>query len=152
MAKRVQVVLNKDVNKLGEAGDLLEVAPGFARNYLVPQGIAVPATPGVIKQFEQRKEKERQRLLEIKRQAENRKTALETIGRFVIKKQVGEEDAIFGTVTNIDVAEAIEEATGQEVDRRGITLPEINKTGFYKAQVKLHPEVEANIEIQVSPM
>ena len=152
MAKRVQVVLNKDVTKLGQSGDLLEVAPGYARNYLIPQGIAVPATRGIIKQVEQRREKERQRLEEIKRQAQNRKTALETIGRFNIKKQVGEDEAIFGTVTTIEVAEAIEAATGQEVDRRGITLPEISKIGFYKAQVKLHAEVDAEIEIQVTPL
>ena len=152
MVKRVQVVLNKDVTKLGQSGDLLEVAPGYARNYLIPQGIAVPATRGIIKQVEQRREKERQRLEEIKRQAQNRKTALETIGRFNIKKQVGEDEAIFGTVTTIEVAEAIEAATGQEVDRRGITLPEISKIGFYKAQVKLHAEVDAEIEIQVTPL
>ncbi len=152
MAKRVQIVLNKDVSKLGQSGDLLEVAPGYARNYLIPQGIAVPATRGIIKQVEQRREKERQRLEEIKRQAQSRKTALETIGRFNIKKQVGEDEAIFGTVTSIEVAEAIEAATGQEIDRRGITLPEINKIGFYKAQVKLHPEVDAEVEIQVTPL
>ncbi|MGB3694757.1 MAG: 50S ribosomal protein L9 [Spirulinaceae cyanobacterium] len=152
MAKRVQVVLNKDVGKLGQSGDLLEVAPGYARNYLIPQGMAVPATRGIIKQVEQRREKERLRLEEIKRQAQSRKTALETIGRFNIKKQVGEDEAIFGTVTSIEVAEAVEAATGQEIDRRGITLPEINKIGFYKAQVKLHPEVDAEIEIQVTPL
>ncbi|NES70110.1 MAG: 50S ribosomal protein L9, partial [Okeania sp. SIO2D1] len=119
---------------------------------LVPQGLAVRATPGVIRQVKQRKEKERQRLLEIKQQAEDRKTALETIGRFVIKKQAGEEEAIFGTVTTTDVAEAIQASTGQEIDRRGVSVPEISKIGFYKVQVKLHPEVEAEIEIQVVPL
>ncbi|MBZ8180783.1 MAG: 50S ribosomal protein L9 [Oscillatoria sp. PMC 1051.18] len=152
MAHRVQVVLSKDVNKLGNAGDLVEVAPGYARNYLVPQGIAVRATPGILKQVEQRREKERQRLEAEKQQAENRKTALQTIGRFTIRKQVGEKDAIFGTVTTTEVAEAIQQATGQEVDRRGITLPDISSIGFYEAQVKLHPEVTATIEIQVAPL
>ncbi|MFW6296497.1 MAG: 50S ribosomal protein L9 [Halothece sp.] len=151
MAKRSQVVLNQDVKKLGKSGDLVEVAPGYARNYLVPQGLGVYATRGILKQVEQRREKERQRKLAEKRQAEDRKTALETIGRFVIQKQVGEGEAIFGTVTTQDVADAIQQATSQEVDRRGITLPEISKTGFYKAEVKLHPEVTATIEIQVAP-
>lgn len=151
MSRRAQVVLNQDVRKLGKEGDLVEVAPGYARNYLVPQGIAVVATAGILKQVEQRREKERQRLLEEKRQAEGRKTALETIGRFVIRKQVGEKEAIFGTVTSQDVADVIQEVTGQTVDRRGITLPEVSKTGFYQAEVKLHPEVTAVVEIQVSP-
>lgn len=152
MAKRSQVVLNQEVRKLGKVGDLVEVAPGYARNYLIPQGKAVVATPGVLKQVEQRREKERQRLLEEKKQAEQRKTALETIGRFTIRKQVGENEAIFGTVTTQEVADVIQETTGQEVDRRGINLPEISKTGFYTAEVKLHPEVTANVEVQVAPL
>ena len=150
MAKRVQLVLNQDVSKLGKTGDLVEVAPGYARNYLIPQKMGVNATPGILKQVERRQAKERQRLLEEKQLAESRKTALETIGRFVIRKQVGEDEAIFGTVTAPEVAEAIQMATNQEVDRRGITLPDISKLGFYKAEVKLHPEVTAVIEIQVA--
>ncbi len=151
MAKRVQLVLNQDVKKLGKTGDLVEVAPGYARNYLLPKGIGVAATPGILKQVERRKEQERQRLLEEKQQAESRKTALETVGRFFIQKQVGENEAIFGTVTAAEVAEVIQAATGQEVDRRGITLPDISKLGSYKAEIKLHPEVTAIVEIQVSP-
>ncbi|WP_013323027.1 50S ribosomal protein L9 [Gloeothece verrucosa] len=152
MAKRIQVVLSKTVNKLGKTGDVVDVAPGYARNYLLPQGIAAIATPGILRQVEQRKEKERQRLLAEKQEAESRKVALQTIGRFVIRKQVGEGEAIFGTVTTQEVADIIKQNTSQEVDRRGITLPEISQTGFYKAQVKLHPEVTAEIEIQVAPL
>ncbi len=151
MAKRVQVVLNKDVRKLGKEGDLVEVAPGYARNYLVPQGFALRVTPGILRQVEIRREQERQRIIEEKKQAEARKTALETIGRFTIEKQAGEGDAIFGTVTNQDVADAIQAATNQEVDRRNITVPDISKTGFYKAEVKLHPEVTAEVELQIVP-
>ena len=152
MAKRVQVVLNQPINKLGKDGDLVEVAPGYARNYLIPQKLGVIATPGILKQVEQRRDKERQRPLAEKQEAAARKTALETIGRFTIRKQVGEGEAIFGTVTTQEVAEAIQAATNQEVDRRGITVPEISQTGFYKATVKLHPEVTAEIEIQVAPL
>ncbi|HEY9637398.1 MAG TPA: 50S ribosomal protein L9 [Coleofasciculaceae cyanobacterium] len=151
MTKRLQLVLNQDVRKLGKTGDLVEVAPGYARNYLLPKKIGVIATPGILKQVERRKEQERLRLLEEKEQAQSRKTALETIGRFAIRKQVGENEAIFGTVTASEVAEVIQEATGQEIDRRGITLPDISKLGFYKTEVKLHPDVTAIIEIQVAP-
>lgn len=151
MAKRIQLVLNQDVSKLGRAGDLVEVAPGYARNYLVPQKMAVNATPGILKQVERRREKERQRQLELKQQAQEIKTALEGVGRFSIAKQVGEGDAIFGTVTEREVAALVQEAIGQEVDRRGITLPDIGKTGTYNAEIKLHPEVTAVVEIEVVP-
>lgn len=149
MAKRVQLVLNQDVIKLGKSGDLVEVAPGYARNYLLPQKMAVHATPGILKQVERRREQERQRQLELKQQAQEIKVALEKVGSFTIAKQVGEKDSIFGTVTDREVAALIEQAINQEVDRRGITLPDISKTGTYNAEVKLHPEVTATVEINV---
>ncbi|HEY9621058.1 MAG TPA: 50S ribosomal protein L9 [Crinalium sp.] len=152
MAKRVQLVLSKDVSKLGKTGDLVEVAPGYARNYLLPQGLAVRTTPGVLKQVERRREAERQRLLELKKEAEAQKASLEKSGRFSISKQVGEKDAIFGTVTDREVAEVILAATGLEIDRRGITVPEIHKIGSYRVEIKLHPDVSATVEIQVVPL
>jgi large subunit ribosomal protein L9 len=151
MANRVQVVLQEDVRKLGISGDLVEVAPGYARNYLFPRGLAVRTTPGVLKQVERRREEVRQRLEQIKRDAEAMKTAMETIGLFVIKKPVGEDDAIFGTVTSSDVADAIQEATQKEVDRRDISVPDINKLGEYRATIKLHPEVTSTINLRVAP-
>lgn len=149
MAKRVRLVLSRDVSKLGKAGDLVEVAPGYARNYLIPQGIGARTTPGLLKQVERRRAVEQQRLLEEKQQAETLKKTLETVGRYTIAKQAGEKDAIFGTVTNQDVADVILEVTKQEIDRRGITLPDIHSLGSYKADIKLHPDVTASIEIQV---
>lgn len=151
MAKRVQLVLNQDVSKLGRSGDLVEVAPGYARNYLIPQKLAVNATAGILKQVERRREQERQRQLELKQQAQELKTALENIGSFTIAKQVGEENAIFGTVTDREVAALVQQSINQEVDRRGITLPDISKTGTYQAQIKLHSEVTAVVDIQVVP-
>ncbi|MBD1936418.1 50S ribosomal protein L9 [Microcoleus sp. FACHB-68] len=152
MSKRVQLVLTQDVKKLGRNGDLVEVAPGYARNFLIPQKMAVRTTPGILKQVERRREQERQRLLEEKQQAEVRKSAVESVGRFTIQKQAGEGDAIFGSVTAQEVADVITATTNQEVDRRGITLPDIRKIGSYKAEVKLHPDVTAVVEIQVLPL
>jgi len=149
MGKRVQVVLNRDVSKLGRTGDLVEVAPGYARNYLLPQGLAITATPSVLRQVEYRRQKERERLAEIKRQAEAQKTALATIGRLTIVKQGGEGKAIFGTVTSQDVADTILEKAGQQVDKRNITVPEIDSTGVYDVELKLHPEVTATVQIEV---
>ncbi|MFB2835377.1 50S ribosomal protein L9 [Floridanema evergladense] len=149
MSKRVQLVLLQDVNKLGRSGDVVDVAPGYARNYLIPRQFATHVTPGILKQVERRRELERQRLAELKEQALEIKAAIERVGNFTVRKQAGEGDAIFGSVTNQEVAEIIQQVTGHEVDRRGITLPEIRKTGTYKAEVKIHPEVSAQIEIIV---
>ncbi|NJK38319.1 MAG: 50S ribosomal protein L9 [Oscillatoriales cyanobacterium RM2_1_1] len=149
MAKRIQVVLTQNVDKLGGSGDIVEVAPGYARNFLFPKSFAVRPTPGILKQAERRREEERQRLLGLKQEAEARKTALETVGRFTIAKQEGESGAIFGTVTDRELVEAIQKVTGQEIDRRGVTLPDISCLGSYKAQIKLHPEVSAEVEIEV---
>ncbi len=149
MAKRVQVVLNEDVISLGKDGDLVEVAPGYARNFLLPFGKALPVTPAVMKQVQHRRAKQKEHEQQLKQEALDFQTALKTIGRFTIKKQVGEDQVLFGTVTNGDVAEVIQEATKKEVDRRDITLPEIHRTGKYQAQIKLHTEVTAEINLEV---
>ena len=146
MAKRVQVVLNEDVLSLGRDGDLVDVAPGYARNFLLPFGKAVPVTPAVMKQVEHRRAKEAERQAALKQEAVAFRTALDTIGRFTVKKQTGDDDVLFGTVTNGDVAEV---ATKKEVDRRDITVPDIHRTGNYKVQVKLHSEVTAEINLEV---
>ena len=152
MAQRISVVLNKDVSKLGKNGDLVEVAPGYARNFLIPQGSATIATRGIIKQVEARREKERQIKLAIKKEAEDKKTALKTIGRLLIRKQVGEGNAIFGSVTAQEVADLIKEKAMLDVDKKGIEVPDVSSTGEYQVEVKLHPEVSATVNIEVAPL
>ena len=149
MAKRVQVVLNEDLLSLGKDGDIVEVAPGFARNFLLPYGKALPVTPSVMKQVERRRAKKAAKEAAIKQEAVDMQTALTTIGRFKVKKQVGEDGVLFGAVTNGDIAESIEEATKKSIDRRNITVPEIHGTGKYKVEVKLHSEVTAEINLEV---
>lgn len=152
MSKRnVQIMLTKDVSKVGKLGDLVKVAPGYARNYLMPQGLAVLATPGVIKEVERRKAKERQRLLELRQAAERQRDALVTIGGYTIKKKTGENNVIFGSVTAPEVADLIKARTGQEVDRRDITVPDIKTIGTYDVTIKLHSEITATIKLQVLP-
>jgi large subunit ribosomal protein L9 len=147
----VQVMLTKDVVKLGKVGELVNVRPGYAQNFLIPRGMAVRATPGVVQEVERRKEKERQRLLAIRQEAEAKKTALATIGGFIIKKKVGEADAIFGSVTDREVAQLIEAKSTLPIDHRTISLPEIKTTGTYDVTLKLHAEVSATIKLQVVP-
>jgi large subunit ribosomal protein L9 len=149
MAKRVQLVLNQDVLKLGRLGDVVEVAPGYARNYLVPQGMAFKATPGVLKQMERRRAEELKRLAELKKEAEAQKEKLVKVGTLTIAQKAGEGDALFGSVTAADIAAALQEASGIEVDRRALTAPEIRKLGTYTADLKLHPEVSVEVTVEV---
>jgi large subunit ribosomal protein L9 len=149
MAKRVQLVLTQDVRKLGKNGEVVEVAPGYARNYLLPQKIATNVTPGILKQAEKRREIERLRLLALKEVAETQKAAIEKVGKFSISKQVGENEAIFGTVTTAEVAEVIKGVTSQEIDKRDIDVPDVHTLGTYKATLKLHPEVIVTIDLEV---
>jgi len=149
MAKRVKLVLKEDVLSLGKDGEIVEVSPGYARNFLLSQGKALAVTPAVLKQVEHRLAKKAELDAAEKQKAIDFETALKTIGRFSIKKQTGEDGVLFGTVTNGDVAEAIEIATKKEIDRRHITVPEIHETGKYKVEVKLHKEVIAEINIEV---
>ncbi len=149
MAKRVQLVLREEVRKLGKSGDLVEVAPGYARNYLIPQGVAVLATPGVLKQAERRRQQEEERQLALKELAISHKSTLEALTTLTVAKQAGEKESLFGTVTEREVAALIQELTGIEVDRRLVTLPEIHKLGNYTAQIKLHSQVVAEVQVQV---
>ena len=150
MAKRVQVVLTESISSLGKDGDVVDVAPGYARNFLFPTGKAVNVTPSVLRQIERKKEKEKITAEKIKKEALDFKTALKTIGRFTIKKQVGEDGVLFGTVTNGDVAEAIKVSTKKDIDRRNIQVPDIHTLGSYTVQIKLHQEVSAEVNIEVT--
>jgi large subunit ribosomal protein L9 len=149
MAKRVQLVLNQDVYKLGQMGDLVEVAPGYARNFLMPQGMAFKATPGVLKQVERRREELLKQLAEQKKQAEQQKEAILKVGTLTIAQKAGEGDTLFGSVTAADVATALQEASGLEIDRRALTVPEIRKLGTYTVDLKLHTDVSATVTVEV---
>ena len=150
MAKRVQVVLTESITSLGRDGDVVDVAPGYARNFLLPFGKAVNVTPAVLKQIERKRAKEKLAAEKLKQDALNFQTALTTIGRFTIKKQVGEDGVLFGTVTNGDVAEAIKLATKKDIERRDITVPDIHNLGSYTAKIKLHADVSTEVNIEVT--
>lgn len=149
MAKRVQLVLNENVRKLGSVGDLVEVAPGYARNFLLPKGLAYHATPGVLKLAERRREEERKRQEALRQEALKHKEAIEKVGKFSIAQKAGEEDTLFGSVTSSDLADLINEKANVEVDRREITMPEIRKLGTYSASIKLHSDVSVDVTLEV---
>ena len=149
MAKRVQLVLNENVRKLGGVGDLVEVAPGYARNFLLPKGLAYHATPGVLKLAERRREEERQRQEALRQEALKQKEAIEKAGPFSISQKAGEEETLFGSVTTSDLADLIQAKASIEVDRREITMPEIRKLGQYSASIKLHADVTVDVSLEV---
>lgn len=149
VTRKVQIVLKSQVPSLGNVGELKSVPVGYYRNFLQPQGLAEVATEAVLAEIKKKQEMEERARLEQKAKAQAMATALGTIGKFVIKKKVGEEGQIFGSVSGQDIVDAIKMQTGRELDRRSITLPEIKELGTYDATVKLHAEVIGSFKVVV---
>ena len=143
------ILLREDVDALGGRGEIVKVKAGYARNYLLPQGLATLATKGNVKQIEQ----ERTALL--KRASEERATAelqKEQMGviELAFERKAGEGGTLFGSVTSMDIAEALQ-AKGYEIDRRKISLRDpIKETGEYTVNVKLHREVVLQVPVKVT--
>jgi large subunit ribosomal protein L9 len=145
----VRVILLSDQRHLGRRGEVVDVKPGYGRNYLVPQGLALEATPANVKYFEH------QRAKIDARHAKERDAALEIANRMKdlrleIRKRVGETDTLYGSVTAGDVADLLE-SKGFTVDRRRIDLEGGIKTlGDHPVRVELHPEVVAEVTVTVA--
>ena len=146
----MDVILKQDVDHLGYKNDLVSVKPGYARNFLVPKGMAVIATASAKKV---REEDVRQRAHREAKLIEEATALLKKIQDADIKvgAKAGEKDKIFGSVNSIQVTEAIKAATGSEVDRKKVGLKEstVKKLGKYNATVRLHKEVEGEFEFEV---
>lgn len=148
MAKYMKLILKEDVDKLGESGDIVDVKPGYGRNYLIPQGKAVMATDGAVKQLEMIKEKAERRAELTIEKAQEMAERLETTS-VTIPVSVGEDERIHGSVTNKDVAEALAER-GIEIDRRKIEIDQDIKTlGEYTATINLIAEIKPTIKVWV---
>jgi large subunit ribosomal protein L9 len=146
----VQVILNDDVPNLGRTGDVVRVRAGFARNYLLPRGLAVEANPKNLRAFEHQKRTAMSKREQRKSQAASLKQQIETLA-LTIAARAGEEGKLFGSVTNLDVERALRER-GIEIDRRRIILEEpIKQLGEFTIPIKLDPEVEATLRITVAP-
>lgn len=149
MPANVQVILQENVEKLGARGQVVEVARGYARNFLLPRKLAIEATPGNLKRLE----KIRGALA--KREATERESAqklAELLGAvtLTLSRKAGETDQLFGSVTSADIAEALA-AQGYNVDKRRIALEEpIKLIGEYEVPVKLHHDVTATVKVAVT--
>jgi large subunit ribosomal protein L9 len=144
----MKVVLRQDHESLGSAGDIVNVKAGFARNYLIPQGYALIATPRNIQRFENEKKQQNWMREKEKRNALEMAKKLENIS-CTIAVQVGEEEKLFGSVTSQNIADNLE-AQGYPIDKRKVLLEEpIKSLGIYSIPIKLHPDVEAKVKVWV---
>lgn len=146
----MKLLMRSDVSGVGKKGDIVDVADGYARNYLVPKGFAIKASPGIEKQAAQMR---RSRSI---KDASDRQGAEEIAKLLVpqvitIKARAGAEGRLFGSVTTTDVAEAVKAQTGIDLDKRLLHLDEaIKTTGQHAASAKLHSEVEFQITLEVT--
>jgi large subunit ribosomal protein L9 len=145
----VRVVLRDDVDNVGRKGDLIEVADGFARNYLVPRGLAMKATKGVVQQAEaMRRSREASETRE--REAAQALADQLTGHRIEVRARAGEGGRLFGSVTNVDIIDAVRAQAGVELDRRKTQLAEpLKELGASEVPVKLHSDVEVTLTVDV---
>ncbi|MHB8417129.1 MAG: 50S ribosomal protein L9 [Myxococcales bacterium] len=146
----MKVILREDVPSLGKAGDVVEVKRGYGRNYLVPRQKAVLATEASLRHVEHEKTVALARKAKQKAAAGDLASKLEA-ARVSIGRRVGEQDKLYGSVTALDIAEALA-AQGLTIDRRSIHLPDpIKQLGDFEVEVRLHSEVVAKIKLTVTP-
>ncbi|MBF0505508.1 MAG: 50S ribosomal protein L9 [Nitrospirae bacterium] len=144
----MKVILKEDVKDVGHIGEMLTVKDGYARNFLIPRGLALEANPKNIKALEHEKRKIQEVVKKAKSGAEEVASKLSAV-TLTIKAKVGEEEKLFGSVTAMDIAEALKKE-GLDVDRKKIVLEEpIKRLGSYTVGVKVHPEVSAQFTVQV---
>jgi len=147
--KKMEVILKQDVKGTGKAGDVVKVSDGYARNKLIPGGLAVEATAANKKAIEREKAKAAEKFAQDKADAEAFKSRLEG-NVVVVKTKVGEGGRLFGSITSMDIAEAIKEQTGEEIDRRKIVLAKpIKETGVETLEIKLFQDVSAKVVIKI---
>lgn len=144
----MKVILKDDVESLGEKGDIVKVKGGHARNYLIPRGLALEATPGNIKSLEAEKKHQARK---IEKEIEAANAVLKKIDGAELKLKVkAGEGKLYGAVTTKDIAELVSKEKGVELDKKKVMLKDNIKTlGKYEIAIKLHKEVEAKITVEV---
>jgi large subunit ribosomal protein L9 len=145
----MKIILQKEVEKLGAPGDLVQVADGYARNYLIPRGLAAPATRGAIQHAERLRTGHEERLRRAKAEAEGLAARLTKVP-VRITARAGEDGRLFGSITAQDIAEQLSGALDEPFDRRRIHLDEpIRSLGAHEVKVRLHPDVDATVTVDV---
>jgi large subunit ribosomal protein L9 len=147
MAKALNVVLQKDVAHLGKGGDVVKVAPGFARNYLMPQGLALPASEGNVERFEHIKRVAAERAAKARAEAGAEAGKLSSV-ELTLKVKAGAEGKLYGSVTSKDIEAALK-AQGFAVDRKKLSVEPIRAVGDYDVTARLAPEITATFKVHV---
>jgi len=144
----MKVILKDDVKKVGKMGDIVKVADGYARNFLIPKGLAVEANTKNIKSIEHEKRVIQEKAKQIKNSAKKMSDRIASM-TLVIKANAGEEEKLFGSVTTMDIAEALKNE-GIEIDKKKISLDEpIKRLGTYSVNIKVHHDITTNVMVQV---
>ncbi len=144
----MKVILKENIDTLGHIGDIVKVAPGYARNYLIPKGLAIEATLKNAKALDHVKRQMEYKKNKLLEQVKALAARIEAIS-LTLAHQAGEEGKLFGAVTNMELAEQLN-AQGIEIDRKKIVLAEpIKHLGEFTATIKLHPEVIANLKVNI---
>lgn len=146
----MEIILRETIDNLGRAGEVVKVADGYARNYLLPRKLAYPATPGNVKVIEFERRSLLRREAKQKEDAEKLQQMLESV-EITIRRKVGEQDTLYGSVTNSDVAEELEKK-GFQVEKRKIHMDDHIKTvGEFSIPVRLFKDVTAHVRLKVEP-
>lgn len=147
----MKLILKQSVENLGEAGEVIQVKPGFGRNYLIPQGLAYTATQANIQKLEQEQAQSNERSKRDFLEAGRRASQLEGISSITFYVRAGDDGKLFGSVTSADIADRINESDMDfELNRRAVLLDEpIKMLGVWEVPLNLHGEVEAHIEVHV---
>jgi len=144
----MKVILKEDVKNIGSMGQIVDLADGFVRNYLVPRGLAVEANVKNIKSLEHEKKVIQEKAKKIRNQAQDLAGKISDL-TLVIKAKAGEEGKLFGSVTTMDIAEQLKNA-GFEIDKKKISVEEpIKRIGSYSVKVRIHPEIATEVNLQV---
>ncbi|KMT02272.1 hypothetical protein BVRB_9g206220 [Beta vulgaris subsp. vulgaris] len=144
-----KIILTEDMPDLGKKGQLLDVRAGFFRNFLLPLGKAQIITPTLLKEMKMEDERIEAEKKRVKEEALQLARMFETVGAFKVKRKGGKGKQIFGSVTAQDLVDIIKAQLQRDVDKKIVFLPEIRETGEYIAELKLHPEVTAQVRVTV---
>lgn len=148
----MKVILQKNVQALGKAGDVVESAPGYYRNYLQPRGLAVLASEGAMKKREEDLAAIRKKADELHQKALELAEKINAVGTLKIIAKAGEGGRLYGKVTNKEIAHELSKVLELEIDKRTVKpLEDIGALGHYKVHVKVAPEVQAEFLVEVSP-
>lgn len=148
MATHMHVVLTEDLANIGKSGELVRVRPGYARNYLVPRGLAISATKENVARIEHEKKVVESRNAKLKSEAQQLADKLKAV-KITIERPVGEGDRLYGSVTSRDIEEALA-AQGYVVDRRRITMEPFKALGTHQVSIRLATSVTATVEVVVA--